>query len=719
MITADAAAQTSWDRYQVGAAHTARPIILDGVLDEEAWAAAGLIDALVQQEPNEGAPASERTEIRVLYDAENLYFGVRVYDSDPSGVWATEMRRDSDRILDEDNIQIILDTFKDSRSAYMFATNPLGARLDQQVFNEGEGVSAGGFGVSTNINKDWDGVWHVQTSRLDDGWIAEIAIPIVTLRFPAGDVQSWGLNVKRNIGRKNEQAFWAPIPKAYDLTRVSLAGSLSGMQSLSRGLDLRVTPFATSGASRVLETGIEDDNFQREVGLDLKYGITAGLNLDLTVNTDFAQAEVDDEQVNLTRFALFFPEKRDFFLENSGQFNMGSVNATNRLADLFFSRRIGLSATGEDVPILGGARMTGKIGRNDIAVMNVRTDRAFGSSGENYFVSRYSRNLFARSRVGAMFINKDEVGGPHYNRTFAADMSLAPLPTLSIVGFLAKTESPGFSDNQMGSYINASWLDARWKIFSEFADLEDNFNPEVGFLPRRGVRTSKHHFEWDPRPDRWGIRQFSPMVNYIYTTDQNNRKLSTRTHVMNRTIFQTGADLTVWYNHYFERLDAVYSRFPVDIAAGDYTFGEWRFQFRSNPARRLYYELVYSPQDFYDGTRSNKEVKLGARLTDRVSAEGAYARNDVDLRLGSFDVDLASLRVDFALSPTMTLRSIGQYNSQEDEFGLAARFRWTYSPGSDLYVTYDEQHYDPFDPTGILEIRERRLTVKATFLITR
>ena len=689
------------------------------MLDEAVWSSAGLITDFVQQEPSEGAPASESTEVRVLYDAENLYFGVHVYDSEPDGIWATEMRRDSDRILNEDNIQIILDTFKDSRSAYMFATNPLGARLDQQVFNEGAGVSQGGFGVATNINKDWDGVWHVATSRQPDGWIAEIAIPVVTLRFPAGDNQSWGLNLKRNIGRKNEQVFWAPIPKAYDLTRVSLAGSLNGMQSLNRGLDLRVTPFATSGASRVLETGIEDDSFQQEVGLDLKYGITAGLNLDLTVNTDFAQAEVDDEQVNLTRFALFFPEKRDFFLENSGQFNIGSVNATNRLANLFFSRRIGLSATGDDVPILGGARLTGKIGRNDIAMMNVRTDEAFGGSGENYFVSRYSRNVLSRSRVGALFINKNEVGGPEYNRTFAADMSLVPLPALSIVGFLAKTETPGFSDGQMGSYINATWLDASWNIFSEFADLGDNFNPEVGFLPRRGVRTSKTHFEWDPRPDRWGIRQFSPMVNYIYTTDQTNRKLSTRLHLMNRTTFQNGADLNIWYNYYFERLDAVYTRFPIDIVAGDYNFGEWRFQFRSNPARRIYYELLYSPQDFYGGTRSEETVKLGARLTDRLSTEAGYTRNDVELPLGTFDLDLASLRIDFAFSPTMTLRSVGQYNSQEDEFGLAARFRWTYSPGSDLYITYDEKHYDPTDPTGLLEIRDRRLTVKATYLLTR
>ena len=717
-VVAPAAAQTSWELYQVGAVATDEPPVLDGILDEDVWLDAGLVSDFVQQEPNEGAPASERTEVRLLYDAQSLYLGVRAYDSSPYGATATEMRRDSERILQEDNFQIVLDTFKDSRSAYMFATNPLGAMLDQQVFNEGEG-GLRGFGNSSNVNRDWDGVWHVAARRVDDGWIAEIAIPMVTLRFPDDQVQSWGLNLMRNIGRKNEQAFWAPIPKAYTLTRVSMAGSLNGLESLERGLDLRITPFVTSGASSVLESGVTDDDLQGDMGVDLKYGITPSLNLDVTVNTDFAQAEVDDEQVNLTRFPLFYPEKRDFFLENSGQFAVGSATSINRVADLFFSRRIGLSDAGDNVPIIGGARLTGKIGRNDVAVLNVRTDDAFGQSGENFIVTRYSRNVFARSRVGALFVNKDEVGGPAYNRTYAADMSLAPHPSFTVVGFLAKTETPGVSGGEMGSYLNATWLDDTWRIYGEFADLEDGFNPEVGFVPRRGIVTSKLHMERNPRPDWLGIRMLSPMVNWTYTTDQTGRKLSTRWHFMNGTRFDNGAYFNVWYNRYFERLDDAFTVGGIQIPVGDYTFGEWRVSFDSNPARRIYYTLSYSPQDFYDGTRSDKSVSLGARITDRLSTEAQYTRNDVDLANGSFDVDLASVRVDFALSPTMTLRSVTQYNSQSDQLGTSARLRWTYSPGSDLYVTYDEVHRDPRDPTGLLEYRDRRLIVKATYLLSR
>ena len=711
-------AQTSWELYQIGATPTDRAPTLDGILDEEMWRRAGLIEDFVQQEPNQGAPSTELTEVRLLYDAENLYLGVRAYDGDASSITATEMRRDSDRILQEDNFQIILDTFRDSRSGYMFVTNPLGAQLAQQVFNEGEG-GLRGFGNSSNINRDWDGVWHVVTTRTDDGWIAEIAIPMVTLRFPASRMQTWGLNLMRNIARKNEQSFWAPIPQAYTLTRVSMAGSLNGLQSLNRGMDLRVTPFVTSGASRVLSQGVVDDDFERDAGIDLKYGLTASLNLDLTFNTDFAQVEVDDEQVNLTRFPLFFPEKRDFFLENSGQFAVGSATAFNRLADLFFSRRIGLSATGESVPIIGGARVSGKVGRNDIAVMNVQTDDAFGVNGENYFVSRYSRNLFSRSRVGGLVISKDEVGGSHYNRTYAADMTLAPHSALTIIGFMAKTETPTLDGQDMGSYLNATWLDRNWRLYTEFADFEDNFNPEVGFLPRNGIRMYKAHIERNPRPDWLGIRVLSPMVNYTHYDDQMGRKVSTRWHFMNGTSFDNGAFLNIWYNRYYERLDDVFTLGGVGIPQGDYVFGEWRFMFNSNQARRVYYNLMFAPQDFYDGTRRDGMVSVGARLTDRLSVQGRYNRNEVDLAGGSFDVDLGSLRVDLALSPTMSLRSVTQYNSQSEQFGTSMRFRWEYSPGSDVYLTYDEVRRDPFDPTGLSEYRDRRIIVKATYLLTR
>jgi len=707
--------QHSHSNYRIPAVQVTRGPNIDGVLDDEVWKSAAVIEDFVQQEPDEGADVSERTEVRILYDAQTLYVGLRAYDSQPDAVVATEMRRDSNRILDEDNFQIILDTFMDSRSAYMFVTTPLGAQLDQQVANEGEGSRQGG--ATSNINRDWDGVWSVSAHRDDQGWVAEIAIPMVTLRFPESSTQSWGINLMRNIGRKNEQAFWAPIPRAYNITRVSMAGSLDNLQTLNRGRDIRIKPFVTSGGTRVSDGGVIDNDFRGDAGVDIKYGVTAGLNLDVTLNTDFAQAEVDDEQVNLTRFPLFYPEKRDFFLENSGQFNIGSATSTNRLVDLFFTRRIGLYGRDSNVPIIGGARLTGKVGRNDIAVLDVQTEEAFGVSGENFLVSRYSRNFLTRSRVGALFINREATAGDHYNRTYAIDFALAPLPSLSATGFVAKTQTEGFAGgDDLGGYVNVTWLDQSWRIFGEYADFQDDFNPEVGYLPRTGIRTSKIHLEHTPRPGILGIRDMSPMWNVTYTTDQSNRLVSMRLHHMVGTRFNNGANLTLWYNDYVEVLDNTYSFLGIPVAPDRYRFGEWYFNFSSNPARRLYYRLTYSPQRFYDGSRTDQSVSLGMRWNDRLSSEASYQRNEIDLDAGSVDVDLASLRVDFALSPTMTLRAISQYNSTTEQIGTSARFRWTYRPGSDIYLVYDEVRRDP---QGVPLYKERRLVLKATHLLSR
>ena len=307
----------------------------------------------------------------------------------------------------------------------MFVTTPLGAKLEQQISEEGEGNNRAGL-VNSNINRNWDGIWEVATRVTDDGWTAEIAIPLTTLRFSDAAEQSWGINFMRNIRRKNEQVFWAPIPKAYTLTRVSMAGALVGLQSLSHGLDLKLKPYVVSRRARRAadRRHRSTTTFLRDVGADLKYGVTGGLNLDLTYNTDFAQVEVDEQQVNLTRFSLFFPEKRDFFLENAGQFKMGTggtFTSTTVETDLFFSRRIGLSDTGQPIPIIGGARLAGKAGRHNIGILDIQTDRAFDRPGDNFLVARYGSDVLKRSRVGAIFVNKETLGGeralqPHDGR---------------------------------------------------------------------------------------------------------------------------------------------------------------------------------------------------------------------------------------------------------------------------------------------------------------
>ena len=725
-VAQDSAHQHGSAPHEISAVRVQEGPVVDGVLNENVWRDAAVVDQFTQQEPAEGDPASERTEVRVIYDGANLHFGVRAFDGAPDALVATEMRRDSDRLLEEDNFQIILDTFKDFRSAYMFVTTPLGAKLDQQVFEEGEG---GRRGQSSNINREWDGVWNVATQRTADGWVAEIAIPMVTLRFPNANVQEWGINFMRNIGRKNEQAFWAPIPKAYGLTRVSLAGTLKDIQALSRGRDLRIKPSIVGGGRRLLSNGQTDNTVHRDIALDLKYGVTAGLNLDVTVNTDFAQAEVDDERVNLTRFALFFPEKREFFLENAGQFNVGATASMDRAAMLFFSRRVGISETGSQVPILAGARLTGKIGRNNLAMMDIQTDdvSALGRPGENFLVARYSRDILGRSKVGAIVVNKESADS--YNRTFGADLSLALGSAVTVNGFIAKTATPGVATDQMGGHLRAAYLDQSWNVYAEFTDLQDNFNAEVGYVPRVGIRTTKLHIERNPRPGRWGIRLLEPMHNTTYTTDQSNRLVSRRFHNMLGTRFESGAYLNIVFNHYFERLDDPFRvyRDPGDrrdrdvvIDEGGYTFGELRLSYDSNPARRVYYSLGYAPQTFYNGDRTEMSTSVGLRLTSQLATTAGFSRNDVDLPAGAFTADVGSLRLDYALSPTMTLRTLTQYNSSTEQWGTSARFNFIYRPGSDIFIVYDDVRREiPGAPVGFTDFADRQLTVKVTYLLSR
>ena len=713
---AASATETNRERYQLPAVRVEEGPVIDGVLDDRAWEQAALIDEFVQQEPLEGAPATQRTEVRVLFDGASLYVGVLAFDSSPEGVTATEMRRDGRQIMNEDSFQIILDTFMDSRSAYMFVVSPLGAMLDQQVVREGQGTQRG---TSSNINLEWDGVWDASARRTPEGWAAEVRIPMVTLRFPTASPQSWGINFMRNIPHRNEVLFWAPIPLPYEITRVSLAGTLNGLEGLSQGRDLRIKPFVVAGGEAERSEGVSTRSISRDMGLDLKYGITPSLNLDLTLNTDFAQAEVDDERVNLTRFPLFFPEKRDFFLENAGQFNVGTTG-TGQRADLFFTRRIGIDESGREVPIIAGARMTGKVGQNDVAVMDIQTDDAFGQPGQNFLVARYSRDILSRSKVGGIVVNRQDTSGGDYNRTYAADAALALGSSLRINGFLAQTQTPAISSDDRAGYFRAHWLSDSWDIYLDHVDLEDNFNPEVGFVPRVGVRSTKFLFNWTPRPDFGGIRVMDgPMWQVVYTTDQAGRLVYRQLHHMIRIIFENSARLDFVYNRNFERLDEPFSVQGISIAPGKYYFYNARIGFNSDPSRQVSYGITYRPQGFYGGDRKDLLLTLGSRITSKFSTAVEYTRNDVDnLPAGGFVTQLGSLRVDYTFSPTVSLRTLTQYNSSNKQWSTSARFRYIYRPGSDLYIVYDEVRRDVNGIPLAQEFRDRRLIIKATYLLS-
>jgi hypothetical protein len=691
---------------------------IDGVLDEAVWQLATPVDGFTQQEPLEGQPASDRTEVRILYDSRNIYIAVRAFASEP--VVATEMRRDADRLFDEDNFQVIFDTFHDSRNGYMFLTTPLGAKLEQQIFDEGEG---GGRGTTANVNRNWDGVWDAAARITDEGWTAELMIPVSTVRFvPTQPV--WGVNFMRHIRRRNELVYWSPIPKAYSLTRVSLAGELRGLDGLSRGLDLKLKPFLLAGVRHTAASATTaTTRWPRDIGLDARYGVTAGLNLDVTINTDFAQVEVDEQQVNLTRFGLFFPEKRDFFLENSNLFTMGtgsSFTSTPVQTDLFFSRRIGLSDSGQPVPILGGARLTGKVGANSIAVLDIQTERAFDKPGDNFFVGRYSRDILRRSRVGALFINKESLdGSAHFNRTMGIDGNFAIGRSLQVNSFLARTETPGLDGKDLAFYGRVAYRDPNWNLWLNYLDVQDNFNAEAGFVQRRGIRTTKAYFSPTPRPKGGAIKLMEPMYVLTYTTDQSNRMVGRLHHYMVGTTLRDDSFINVIFQQNLDVLDQPFRIRPgVTIPTGTYRMHEWTLTYNTSPGRRFYQRFSFSPNEFYDGTRRQTQLAVGARATSQLSAELQYNRNDVDMPWGAFLINLTTLRVDYTFSPRMTIRSLTQYNSATNEISNNIRFNLIHRPGSDLYVVYNELRQTGL-PSDLFAQKDRQLIVKVNYLLQR
>src|SRR5438132_2873273 len=404
-------------------------ITIDGRLDEPVWAGAARAIEFTQKEPDEGESASERTEVAVLYDSENLYFGVIAHDSDAGRVIISELKKDF-TVDTGDSFQIVLDTFHDERNAYQFIINPAGAKWDAQIANEGR-----------EVNQSWDGVWFVKSRIGNDGWTAEIAIPFKTLKFPREAFQTWGINFQRTIRRRNEESLWTPVPRIYTVQRVSLAGTLEGLEGIEPGSNIKIKPYIVSSFSQ--NRLAQSHKYTGDAGLDVKYGITPGLTWDFTYNTDFSQVEADEQQINLSRYSLLFPEKRDFFLENSGIFQFGVPNASlgvqggtgtsiftvlnprpnairNDLIQ-FFSRTIGLSQSGDAIPILGGSRLTGSAGRYQVGFLDIQ-QREFGSTHPtNFFVGRVRRNILANSDIGLMVTNKEVNNSSLYNRSVGDD----------------------------------------------------------------------------------------------------------------------------------------------------------------------------------------------------------------------------------------------------------------------------------------------------------
>ena len=493
------------------------PPSLDGeVLSDPVWESVSPVSDFWQITPDEGEPASERTEVRIVYTVNTLYFGVICYDRTPDSIIVSDSRRDAP--LDEtDSFQIILDTYLDQQNGFVFGTNPAGIEYDGQVANEGLAndnpvrAQTGGSGGGFNIN--WDASWEVKTQISSIGWSAEFAIPFRTLRFSKRSSQTWGLNFQRNIRCRNETAFWSPLPRQFNLYRLSLAGNLTHLE-ISTPRNLKLIPY-TLGEVRKQQD--RKTNWLGTVGGDLKYSVTPSLTLDVTYNTDFAQVEVDEQQINLDRFDLFFPEKRPFFLENAGLFAVGEPEEV----ELFFSRRIGIGPEGEIIPIVAGARLTGKLGGTNIGFLNMQTEEAQGvTPANNFTVARASRELPNRFFLGAIFVNRQGTGDlapdRDHNQTYGVDGRWGIGEYGEVSGFAARTSTPDSEEGQSAYRIGTSYNSAAWLLRGSYMEVAQDFNPEVGFLQRtEGFRKPSFRIWHRYRPQNlWGLHELRPHILY-------------------------------------------------------------------------------------------------------------------------------------------------------------------------------------------------------------
>ncbi len=695
------------------------PITLDGVLNEPAWARAPVGTDFVQREPDTGQPASQRTEIRVVYTPQTLYIAVNALDTEPDKVIAKEMQRD-EPLWRDDAVDILLDTFDDDRNAYLFETNANGARTDALITDEGG-----------NFNLQWDGVWDVGARKTPEGWCAEIAIPFRTLRFDP-EVEAWGFNVLRYVRRRAEQSFWAPILLDADVKRVSQYGRLTGIRGVEQGWNLNVLPFVVGTSADTPEPDDPRNGEDIDIGLDVKKGLGRGLSLDLTFNTDFAETEVDALQVNLTRFSLFFPEKREFFLENAGIFDFGprdtgiwtpGVGRDAPLLKVFFSRRIGLSPGGEEVPIQWGARLTGRAGGWNVGALDVQTDEVdvgapVSVPRNNWGTLRTTRNFGERSSVGAIFTQR--YASENTNRVFGADLDYKPTPNLGTYTYVAGSDNTGFgmaSDWAAGTA--ASWDGQSWDWRVGFDRIGEDFDPQVGFLLRRGVHRYDGRATYEPRPTIPRIMNLHFEYSGQMYTDLAGQ-METQRHRLDVFGLRTAsADEATLYGTYgFERLFEPFEIVPgVVIPQGDHSFPAAGVRFLTHSSRPVSVEGLVEAGQFYDGNRFGGEFLLRLRPNRFLRAETAWVFDDVEVSGGEFTSQVIRQRFAVALTPRVLSSFFVQYNHLAELWSVNFRFNWIYRPGSDLFVVY-RQTWDTSGNSASPRL-DRRFIVKFTYLFQR
>jgi hypothetical protein len=707
---------------------------IDGRLTEEVWALAPAQGHFIQREPSYGAPETERTEFRILYDDKTLYFGVWVWDSDASGIMGSEMKRDAG-LNKGDQLKITIDTFHDHRNAFYFSTNPLGAYKDANTIENGR-----------TINYDWNAVWDNKTSRDDKGWYIEIAIPLNQLRFKTTIGEStWGLNLCRILFRKNEESYWVPFPREWGpsgFARVSNAGVLRGLDNIKSRRRIEFVPFVLPSASRDYVAASDFDT-DAKYGGDFKIGVTNDLIADFTYHTDFAQVEADQEVVNLTRFSLFFPEKRQFFTETAGIFDFGksvaglggdAAASDPGLLNIFYTRRIGL-VDGEQVPIIGGGRLTGRAGPYAIGVMNISTEEEGLANREvgnaNFTVLRLKRNVLRNSNVGVLVANSQD-GISDYNRAVGLDGAWVLGQHITMTTVLAKTFSPKADSREpkagsdVAGVFDYTWKNDRFVYGGQYLDVGERFNAEMGYIPRLDVRSGNVRGGWTPRPKFGGIRQmtFAGSANYYenHAGVVDSKQQAVSTQMIRQDTSGAFAALT----HEYDNLAAPFATAGSVIGVGDYSWTYATVNYSSPRTWRVFGNIGTDYGGYYNGDRFTFRTNININIGKTLLIEPNYTHNRVSLPgRDIYNSNVMNLRVSHSFSPDFYLKAFFQYN--DDRKSSSFNFLWWYhyKPGSDLYVVYN-QGWDidlPLSSRELLEqsyrVRQRSLAVKMTYWLAR
>jgi hypothetical protein len=687
-------------------------VCVDGRLDEAAWRHAVPASGFRQQEPGEGAPATEDTEVRVLFDEANLYVGILARDREPEKVVARILQRDKllepwgydnrQRFGGDDAVAILLDPFRDRRNAFVFATNANGAEFDALITDE-----------NPAMNVDWRAVWAVRAERNAVGWSAELAIPFRTLRYPPSkEARPWGFNAWRVIRRKNEQTLWRSFSRdGGGFHRVSQAGELLGLERLPRpGRNLELKPFGLAGFDQAEERGLVREA-RLDAGLDAKWEVRPGLVLDGTVNPDFAQVESDNEQVNLTRFELFHPEKRDFFLENAGIFDFGARGLGTEPPPFlaFFSRRIGIADDGE-VPVLGGLRLSGRAGRQTVGLLDMVTGPAFGEGHVNWGVLRLKRDLGGSGYLGGILT--DRRSGEAANTVVGADASLWPTAALNLQGFVAATRTSGPGGDDLAWRVAADYTGDRNGLLAEHLVVGPDVEAQAGFVTRTDIRRTEVYGRHTLRPHVLGLRKVDLWLGGIYATRLDGERQDGRGGAVAGLEWNSGETLSFGGFRGFTRLDAGFDLSDlVPVPIGDYDVRLVVAEAGTRTSRPVVLSGGGEFMRIYGGSVDSFGGKVQLTPGAHLLVKLAFTRNRARLPGGSFVGDVWSTRVGWAFSTRLQASAFVQYNSLDETLTANVRLGFIHRPGSDLFVVLNEERAG-----SPLALKSRAFALKLTWL---